>query len=337
MCCRVRRKLVLHFLYITLLTFSLLSREMRQSAEHAGKRVFRRGASHAGTGKQMKILTCGYSSDELCRAVFPEYSIVSYNDSYVHSDGDLLLIGMHGGCSATRETFEGVIIYINPEAYVKVTQLSESYYLGAVIQPTDRVMQFYYVSYAALVIPGAYDAFKVRPMNSRSKFLVHVSSRCLKHREDAFDLLASIDSVYAGGKCHGSSANFTELPTHRHTYWAHTHNIYSDFKFGLVMENTRQSGYITEKILSAFVGGTVPIYFGTEEVFNIFNKKAMIYYNSSNPNECLEYVKHVHANLTAYEEMLRQPILAEGAYDVYFSLLPGETLATKIRSFVGIE
>ena len=86
------------------------------------------------------------------------------------------------------------------------------------------------------------------------------------------------------------------------------------------MENTHQSGYVTEKILTAFVGGTVPIYYGTEEVFNIFNKKAMIYYNSSNPNECLEHVKRVHENSTAYEEILRQPILAEGAYDLYFSL-----------------
>jgi hypothetical protein len=41
---------------------------------------------------------------------------------------------------------------------------------------------------------------------------------------------------------------------------------YSDYKFAIVMENTEAPGYITEKIVSAFLGSAIPIFWGHTDV-----------------------------------------------------------------------
>lgn len=110
---------------------------------------------------------------------------------------------------------------------------------------------------------------------------MYASLRCLEHREAAFDLFASLSTVSAGGRCHGSVSRYEDIlePEGRlgSPGWTSAHKLYVDYKFALVMENTKTPGYITEKILNAFIGGCVPVYCGTEDVFKIFNKDAFIY------------------------------------------------------------
>lgn len=80
-------------------------------------------------------------------------------------------------------------------------------------------------------------------------------------------------------------------------------------------------GYITEKIINAFLSGCIPIYYGTAEIFDIFNEKAFIYYNVSDPEPALKQVAYLESNETAYNETLNQPILANGERTIekYFS------------------
>jgi hypothetical protein len=88
------------------------------------------------------------------------------------------------------------------------------------------------------------------------------------------------------------------------------------------MENTYTHGYITEKLLYAFVGGSIPIYYGTKEVFQVFNKAAFIYYDIKRPQSALDRLAYLEANRTAYAEVLSEPILADGqrTLEEYFSL-----------------
>ena len=50
-----------------------------------------------------------------------------------------------------------------------------------------------------------------------------------------------------------------------------------------VGENSNVAGYVTEKIANAFMGSTVPIYYGTRDIFKLFNKDAFIYYDVRHP------------------------------------------------------
>ena len=47
------------------------------------------------------------------------------------------------------------------------------------------------------------------------------------------------------------------------------------------------SAYITEKIMMAFIGGCIPIYYGPPGIFDIFNEKAFVFYNISDPQPAL--------------------------------------------------
>ncbi len=55
--------------------------------------------------------------------------------------------------------------------------------------------------------------------------------------------------------------------------------VFSRYRYALVMENSDSPGYVSEKILHAFLAGAVPIYYGSSYVFNIFNSKAFVFFD----------------------------------------------------------
>jgi hypothetical protein len=53
-----------------------------------------------------------------------------------------------------------------------------------------------------------------------------------------------------------------------------------DYAFSLVIENSQPDYYFTEKLIDAFVCGTVPIYWGCPSIGNYFNTDGMIIFNT---------------------------------------------------------
>ena len=53
-----------------------------------------------------------------------------------------------------------------------------------------------------------------------------------------------------------------------------------DYMFSVAMENVINDGYYTEKLLDCFLTGTIPIYWGTEKILNIFDKDGILFLNS---------------------------------------------------------
>jgi hypothetical protein len=77
-----------------------------------------------------------------------------------------------------------------------------------------------------------------------------------------------------------------------------------DYRFSIVIENTRKNHYFSEKLLDCFTTGTIPIYWGCESIGDFFNKKGIITFNNLDElylilkklntdyyNELLPYVK----------------------------------------------
>jgi len=272
--------------------------------------------------------------------VFYDYDCVEYGGEG-YTDGDILLIGMHAPCPGV-ESFEGTVIYINGEPVVSAIP-SRAYYLGPDGDLAGRQMSFSFsfVTLAAIQMPAAFSSFTSRPRNTGEAFLLYVSRRCLSHREDAFVLFSTISRATAGGKCTGelskNGGNLNMNTINGSGSWTEAYELYSRYKFGLVMENTKKKGYITEKILNAFLGGTVPIYHGTEDVFDIFNKNAFVYFNESDPTVALRQVKYLLHDKEMYEKMLSEPILAPGAFDRHFAVHNRGKTAVAIRNFVNVR
>ena len=108
------------------------------------------------------------------------------------------------------------------------------------------------------------------------------------------------------------------------------------------MEHFNSDGYVTEKILMAFMAGCVPIYYGTTEIFDLFNKEAFIFYDIDSPQEALARIAYLESHPDAYNTMMKQPVFAHGDDTIreYFSFsedVGGGYLKNKMREMLGID
>jgi hypothetical protein len=89
-------------------------------------------------------------------------------------------------------------------------------------------------------------------------------------------------------------------------------------KFNLCFESYSYPGYVTEKILHAFLAGTVPIYWGSPSIEADFNPKSFInVHNFKNFEEAIDYVKKVDDYHDYYDWMVNQPKFTEGVLPEY--------------------
>lgn len=83
-------------------------------------------------------------------------------------------------------------------------------------------------------------------------------------------------------------------------------------KFTICFESTSHYGFITEKITDAFFSDTIPIYFGSPNITEIFNKEAFINVaDYPSLDAVVEKIKELDQDDEKYLAMLRQPILRD--------------------------
>jgi hypothetical protein len=79
-------------------------------------------------------------------------------------------------------------------------------------------------------------------------------------------------------------------------------------KFTICFENGSYPGYVTEKILEAYLAGTVPIYWGSPTVDMDFNPDAFINWHAYNSDKVfMEVIKHIDNNDEDYRLMYQAP------------------------------
>lgn len=83
----------------------------------------------------------------------------------------------------------------------------------------------------------------------------------------------------------------------------------SKYRFTFAFENSSTEGYTTEKILDAFVAGSVPLYWGNLRIKNDgFNPRAFVNYSESPGESFYSRVEQLDQNQDAYMEMASQPV-----------------------------
>ncbi len=75
------------------------------------------------------------------------------------------------------------------------------------------------------------------------------------------------------------------------------------YRFSVVIENSREPGYFTEKLLDAFFCDTIPVYWGAPDVARFFDPRGMVVCESE------EAVRQAVASLTAADYEERIPFL----------------------------
>jgi len=82
----------------------------------------------------------------------------------------------------------------------------------------------------------------------------------------------------------------------------------SSCKFSLAFENTSSPGYTTEKLLHAFITGTIPIYWGNPEVTKDFNPKSFINcHDFESFEDVVGKVKEIDNDEEMFLSMLNEP------------------------------
>eukprot|EP00614_Pseudopedinella_elastica_P011199 CAMPEP_0172605350 /NCGR_PEP_ID=MMETSP1068-20121228/25591_1 /TAXON_ID=35684 /ORGANISM="Pseudopedinella elastica, Strain CCMP716" /LENGTH=418 /DNA_ID=CAMNT_0013407727 /DNA_START=310 /DNA_END=1566 /DNA_ORIENTATION=+ len=106
------------------------------------------------------------------------------------------------------------------------------------------------------------------------------------------------------------------------TYLDRVVEVYKAYRFVICFENSRIGGYVTEKIVSAFLAGSIPIYLGAPDIEAHFNPASFVNCHGTTLAECAELVKRIDTNETLYQAMRSQSAIQKGdtlggGYDWY--------------------
>ncbi|RAW31145.1 hypothetical protein PC110_g12489 [Phytophthora cactorum] len=165
-------------------------------------------------------------------------------------------------------------------------------------------------------------------MLEKLKFCAYLYARCDSSRELMYDLLNALRPVDALGTCAGSSRppDSTKMASRVAMFYNDDAvRRYAPYKFVIAFENACAPGYVTEKMVNAFLAGSVPVYLGdSTSVSQLFNPASFIdcgLFDSL--QKCAEFVIYVDDSPELYTRMRQErPVTNMTAYYQAFSWHP---------------
>ena len=152
--------------------------------------------------------------------------------------------------------------------------------------------------------------------NVKTQFCSIISSTESIHRRKYIELIFNYKNIDVYGKISQNSLRLSD---------EELDNIMNNSKFNLAIENSVSIGgeaYITEKIGKSYIHGCIPIYFGSNYVTELFNKKTFINANKLSEDNLIECIKEIDNNETLYNEIISTPILKNPNFNYaeYFAI-----------------
>jgi hypothetical protein len=92
-------------------------------------------------------------------------------------------------------------------------------------------------------------------------------------------------------------------------------NFYSQYKFVICLENTKQETYITEKIINGFLSKTIPIYWGSDHIHDYFNEERFINVPNLSEimiNRTINIILSIINDNEKYLRIVNKPIFKDG-------------------------
>lgn len=129
-------------------------------------------------------------------------------------------------------------------------------------------------------------------------------------RNNHFDLISSYKRVDSYGKVRMNSFELKNATDGK--YWRDAKDEFflkHSHKFMMAYENSSYPYYSTEKLMDAFLVGSMPIYWGDPKIEQDWNPKAFI--NVMKHPDWLNWIKTADENQTFWEEMYLEPVFTE--------------------------
>lgn len=118
---------------------------------------------------------------------------------------------------------------------------------------------------------------------ARRRFCAYMYSNPVEERERFFLRLREAAAPYglavdALGPCDGEAGQPEKLSSREsYDYLDDAVRQYQGYDFVIAYENETVDGYVTEKLVSAYLAGCVPIYFGSCAAMEVFDARSMIF------------------------------------------------------------
>jgi len=101
----------------------------------------------------------------------------------------------------------------------------------------------------------------------------------------------------------------------------HKLDFFSTKKFSIAYENGSYPGYATEKMLEAYVGGTVPIYWGSPTIDIDFNPRCFLNrHDYVSDEEFIKKIKEVDETPSKYLEYYLEPLFTDNQPNKYMNM-----------------
>ena len=210
--------------------------------------------------------------------------------------------------------YDGVRIHFNGENYTPDFNIHDYGISYNELSLGDRHLQYplYLVSEKhLLLIPKKNLNIENDILKTKPYFCNYIYGVSRDYREKAFEIFSRYKPVMSPGT---GKNNLPDQPL------VQTHDEKLDFlnkcKFTIAFDSTSLSGFATEKILHAFAGKTIPIYFGDPDIGKHFNKKAFIDVADYDFDleKVLERIIEIDQDDELYLSILREPVFTDENY-----------------------
>jgi hypothetical protein len=177
---------------------------------------------------------------------------------------------------------------------------------------------------------------RTRPDRDADLFCCYVANNPELHRLFCVESLSQVGRIDIYG-------NVVNKPLRTSKY-----DLLRHYRFNLCFENSIFPGYYTEKIVHAWAGGCIPLYYSDNWYVSDFNPKAIINrINFRSLDEFCDHVAYVNKSQHAFEQIFEQPLLLtrptlepaidflRGAYDRIAQVPCGRLNAASMANHAG--
>lgn len=152
-------------------------------------------------------------------------------------------------------------------------------------------------------------------------------------RNKIFERLEQYKNVNSMGRYANNNGSNIHYP-----YWSNEYlNVVGNHKFMICCENTKMETYSTEKIVNPYLARTIPIYWGSHNIKNIFNSESMLFLEDET-NESFENLINKIIELDnddeKYLEFVNRPIFTENNLRFWNENYSLESLGKKIDEII---
>lgn len=228
------------------------------------------------------------------------------------SEADLCLISSIDSLNISKMNNSSILVIFGGESYESKVQENINR-ADILIQSTQTKYNGKLVYYYPQLLNGYHERRKSidsYDIPKKTKFCSYMYSYDVPHRVEIFKVVSKYKKVDALGKSQKNVTRKDDRFTYDKNYTYNDLGVleFLPYKFNLAFENKNVVGYVTEKILNALIAGCIPIYWGHSSVFNIINKKRVIYCGDyTNLEDINKRISEIDNNDDLFNEVTSEP------------------------------